>query len=271
MLFWLRDYGGWAAGGPIQRNPDICNEIVILAYTNRISAMDIYLHLPASAIRILYLAVLVANLLFIVMTTAADLGMKPIHPEIARQFDLKNEGVLAAWHSSTLLLLNCIACLAFACRRQIRRPWRAAWLVVALGFLGLSADETAQIHEKMGTKIDTLGYGAGYVPESNLSFNWLTPAIPMGAALGAGLWVFSRRWTEEFPRSRMLALAGMACWSGVLAAEFVESQLVRYGMSRSVQGAVEEGLELAGSTLFLMALLEALRRCGMIRTQDEIE
>ena len=66
-------------------------------------------------------------------------------------------------------------------------------------------------------------------------------------------------WLRQHRRSRRLALAGLACWMGVIVAEFVQAQLRRLSMQRSVQGVIEEGLEVTGSTLFLIAFLEFLR------------
>jgi len=221
--------------------------------------MDIHLRVTAGGISVLYLLVIVADLLLIGFTAASDMGREVIHPAIARHFDLKQEGVLAVWYSSALLLLNCMACLFVAFRQGLGRWHRAAWLTVAMGFLALSADETAQVHEMVGKRMGARGLGMAYVPESNPVFNWLAPAIPLGVLFGAALLAASRSWSRAIPRGRRLAVAGLACWVGVLAMEFVESQMVRYGMERALQGALEEGLELAGATLFLVALVESLK------------
>ena len=54
--------------------------------------------------------------------------------------------------------------------------------------------------------------------------------------------------------------ARLACWIGVLGAEFLEAQLVRWSVQRSLHGALEEGLELTGAVLFLVGFVETLRR-----------
>jgi hypothetical protein len=225
--------------------------------------MDIHVHLSATAIRWLYMTVVMADLLFILMTAAAGLDVSIIPDALLLQCDLRREGVLGAWYSSVLLLLNSMACMFVMYRRQ-ERSWRGTWLVVALGLLMLSADETAELHERLGVKIDHLGFGAGYVPSKAPVFNWLMPAIPVAAVFGWALVVASRFWAETHPRSRRLALAGLACWGGVLVAEFAESQMVRHGMRRSLQAMTEEGLELVGSTLFLIAFLEYLRASARV-------
>lgn len=225
--------------------------------------MGIHVRVTARGIRALYQLVIAADLLLIAFTAAADVGAVVVHPAVDRHFDLTNEGVLAVWYSSSLLLLNCMAGLLVAFRTECGGWHRAAWLMVATGFFALSADETAQLHEMVGNQLAARGLGASYAPESNPGFNWLIPAIPVGLVFGAALVWASREWYAVAPRSRMLAVTGLACWVGVLVAEFVQSQLVWYGITRSLEGAVEEGLELAGATLFLMALVESLKGVGV--------
>jgi hypothetical protein len=70
--------------------------------------------------------------------------------------------------------------------------------------------------------------------------------------------VAARSWLVLFPRSQILALAGVACWVGVICAEFAEAQILRWYGKRSIQGVIEEGLEVVGTTLFLMSFLEFL-------------
>lgn len=220
--------------------------------------MDLQVRLSSRAIHWLYAIVVAADLLCIALTAMSDLGWSFIPAALVTQGDLKEEGVLAVWYSSALLLLNGLACLCVAFRGPARR-WRLLWLVVASGFLAVSADETAQIHERVGKRIGRAGLSAAYVPANEPVYNWLMPAIPLAALFTGTLLGASRSWKRDASRSRSLALGGMACWVGVLAAELAESQMVRVGMARGLQGAAEEGLELAGSTLFLMAFLESLR------------
>lgn len=227
-----------------------------------IRSMDIHLHVTAGAARTAYWLVVAADLVFILGTAASDLGYSVLHPEIAHQLDLKTEGVLAVWYSSSLLLLNCMGCLFTAFRGPLSRMERGAWLVVAAALGALSADETAMLHERVGEHMAGHGLKMALFPEAYPLFNWLVPAAPLAMLFLVAMFRGLRGWVVEHPRGRRLAVAGMACWVGVLVAEVVESQMRRYGMERSLQGALEEGLELAGSTLLLMALLESLKGRG---------
>ena len=58
------------------------------------------------------------------------------------------------------------------------------------------------------------------------------------------------------PRSHRLALAALACWLGVLTAKLVEAQMMRLNIHRSIEGTLEEGLEIAGPSLSLIAFCE---------------
>src|SRR5690606_9942573 len=67
-------------------------------------------------------------------------------------------------------------------------------------------------------------------------------------------------------RTRTLALAGVACWAGTIAAEFVESIQWRNGWTRGLQVPIEEGLEVIGATFFFIAFVESLRQVLGIAT-----
>ncbi|MBN8732742.1 MAG: hypothetical protein J0L64_19545, partial [Acidobacteria bacterium] len=170
------------------------------------------MRVTAGGIRALYLLVIAADLLLIAFTAAADVGVVVVNPAVDRHFDLTNEGVLAVWYSSALLLLTCMSGLFVAFRPGCGGWHRAAWLTVAVGFFALSADETAQLHEMVGHQMAARGAGASYAPASNPGFNWLMPAIPVGLVFGAALVWATREWHEAAPRSRMLAVTGLACW-----------------------------------------------------------
>lgn len=224
--------------------------------------MPVHVHIASRAIRWLYAIVIAGDLMFIALTAASDLELSWVPAILMNQGDLKEEGVLGVWYSSTLLFLNWVACMLVAFRGRRSRRGRAAWLVVALGFLVLSADETAQFHERLGKRMGQAGMRAAYVPPTDPAFIWLVPAAPAAAVFVAALLVASRVWNRDYLRSRNLAMAGVVCWVAVLVAEFGESQLILAGMKRSLQGAIEEGLELAGSTLFLIGFIEYLRSPG---------
>ena len=80
----------------------------------------------------------------------------PLHHSLERFVNLNKEGNLPSWFASTQLTLVGLVYAAFALRefRKGLRPWVLPLLAVV--FVGLSLDETAQIHERIGTISDAL-------------------------------------------------------------------------------------------------------------------
>ena len=65
----------------------------------------------------------------------------------------------------------------------------------------------------------------------------------------------------------MIVIA-IACWLGVFVAEAGEAWLLAQGWNRGLQGTLEEGLEIIGSTLFLIALIELFPYASATRTRS---
>jgi hypothetical protein len=77
-------------------------------------------------------------------------GLSPIIGSFARQLDLAREGNFATWISSAMLLFNAMHAYALV-RRYGMANLRIAgtYGLLAMGFLFLSVDDFAQIHERM--------------------------------------------------------------------------------------------------------------------------
>jgi hypothetical protein len=211
--------------------------------------------------------IFLAHAVFIVVTAASDLGFSFTQHRLVLQFDLKLEGNIAAWYSSTLLLLTGLAALAISADAQSQAAgpswhFRAVWIAAALFFIGLSVDETAQIHEWVG---DVFTQHVGNIPGltggTGGVFAWLVALSPLIVAFFAVIKV-ATRWLRVYHRSRSFALGGVTCWIGVLMAEYVESQLHRMNIERSIQGVAEEGMEIVGTALFLVSFLESFGTSG---------
>jgi hypothetical protein len=162
-----------------------------------------------------------------------------------------------------LLLLAGLSALAIAANPPVqttrRAQYRWVWTLAALFFLGLSLDETAQFHEMAGNIFTRrIGDVPGLTRGAGPAFAWIVALAPLILCFILVIRT-AADWLRQHRRSRRLALAGLACWIGVIVAEFVQAQLRRLSMQRSVQGVIEEGLEVTGSTLFLIAFLEFLR------------
>lgn len=232
-------------------------------------ARGITLHITDTALRRFFAALFVLNALFIGVTALADLQFPLALNSLAQQLDLKQEVNLAVWYSSLLLLLAGIGAWAVsqvALERSGR--WMAGlWKLAALVFFWISMDETAQIHEKAGVWFTV---HLGRLPDLTQGgygvFAWLLIALPFALVFIVCILRVARWSVALHARSQTLMWAATACWIVVLGAEFVQAQLVRWSLDRGLQGAVEEGLEIMGSTLFLLAFAGLLRAAGRPRS-----
>lgn len=215
---------------------------------------------PEAGMRGFYAVLATVAGLLIGATALSDLQAPIVANPVGRQLDLKLEANAAVWFSSLVLAMAAAtsAAIGFGCAPTVVS--RRLWLLIAVFFLGISIDETAQLHERMGTQFTTRFGTVSWLTEGTLpAFAWLLVLAPLILVFIACVIAALRTWPSLDRRSRRLVIAGLGCWIGVLAAESVQAQLMRWSLERSLQGVVEEGLELAGALLFLAAFIEVLR------------
>ena len=215
---------------------------------------------------------------------ALDLAVIVLHLACGR-YDLVNldkEANLPTWYSSAkLLALGALAWwFAVAADGPRRAERRACWYVAAAGFLLLSMDQTAQVHERagralMGTAIGDgirgLALGGDALKDA---YGWVVLALPL---MLAALYFAVSFFREEFRHDgRTLAwlLAGLALLACSPALEtfvyhlppvdeWTASVLALY---ERVSG-VEQMIEVIGCSCLLFGLLRHLRhmRSGLGR------
>ncbi len=216
---------------------------------------------PEQTVRRLYLAVFAMDALVILVTALSDVGASIARFGVVLWFDLKLEGNIAVWYSSALLLMTAFAALAVAANPPSRllHPYRhrAVWALAAAFFAGLSVDETAQLHETVGRIfVNRIGHIEWLTGGNKPTFAWVLVFLP-----AIMLFVFvirtAARSLQGYRRSRNLTLAGVGAWMGVIAAEFL-SHTREVFTERSIQGVIEEGLEILGATFFFVAFVEYL-------------
>lgn len=232
--------------------------------------MDLEVRLSPARITAFYAVLAAVDAALVGATLLSDLQHDLARGGLARQLDLKLEGNVAVWWSSAQLLLVGLAALGVArAARDARLPPapRALWVLAGLSFLALSADETAQLHERVGIRFQAwFGDVPGLTDGGWPAFAWLVALLPLIIAFVMSMATIVKSTWRWHARAARLLMAGTACWLGVLAAEFVQAQLVRAGLPRAFQGVVEEGLEVVGASLFLVGLIELLRAASAART-----
>ena len=177
---------------------------------------------------------------------------------LLNQFHLGSENVLAAWYSSTLMLLTAVAAAAcFVVDRQTvaRHKWIGwGWLLLALIFLILSADEVGSIHERLSMipALDVLG-----LESKGFALAWPIAAVVLFMLL------FTAVRLKRFPKSIYWMLLGVVLlginpllekfeWSMAEDQGWVAHDLMYHG---------EEAAELYGVLAFLAAMCTYLFGC----------
>ncbi len=176
---------------------------------------------------------------------------------LIRDFDLDEEANVPTWFESiTLVLAAGLLEVAARVRRSVRDGRWTCWRVLSSGFLFLSLDEIASIHERFRLPIEMLRN----VPAFR-AFSWVVP----GAVLVALLFAFFRPWLRTLPeRTRNgLLLAGTVYVAGAVGFEALGGiAAMTVGMDSWTYVAtdtLEETLEMTGTLLLIVTMLEYLR------------
>ena len=202
-----------------------------------------------------------------IVLLAADLVIVALHVATGWPvFDLDSEGNLPTWYSSTKLVAFAVLATAiYGAEAKRSLPW----LLVALLFLALSADETASMHERAARWImrefefgldlrETLLSG-----ESSMdALAWPAIFAPLIAGLLGLLALFFGRRLRPVPGALALAFAGIGAYAAAIGleasvyvlpsmAEWNEGETARYQWMT----AVEEAFEFVGTTALFAALV----------------
>ncbi|TFD68057.1 hypothetical protein [Cryobacterium ruanii] len=164
------------------------------------------------------------------------------------------EANLWAWASGLLLasIALCLAAVGFAARNE--GEISAPYFVLAVVAVELSADEIAQLHEKL----------ARFDLGNRFTFAWLTVGVPLAVLVGLiVLWIARR--LERRLRLRLI-FAGAIYLFGAVGFEAIGGMVVggrlddlsRASWPYHLLVGIEEGLEVTGALLALAAVLSAL-------------
>jgi hypothetical protein len=172
------------------------------------------------------------------------------------QFAPDEEGNLATWYASTLLL-TCAALFGAVAWRAAGQRYRRHWAGLAVLLAFMSADESAQMHEMLIAPIRAVWNTGGV-----FHFAWVIPGIAFVACVALACAGFLR---DLPPRTRRLFLAAAAVYlGGALGVEMIDGYYAsRWGAATFQYGlltSLEEGLELAGAVLLAYALADHLHR-----------
>jgi hypothetical protein len=162
---------------------------------------------------------------------------------------LSEEANLPTWYSSILLFACAVALASIASTvRGERGRFATHWAVLAAIFLYMSLDETAQLHERLNSLWSF--HGVFY-------FSWIIPAAVIVLVIGLAYLPFVLNLPPP-TRIRFIA-AGIIYVGGALIMEMpLGVWATRHGednLGYVVIDAVEETMEMAGASFFLLAVL----------------
>jgi hypothetical protein len=221
-------------------------------------------------IKFLYLVVIVLDLILLFMNT--PWMSLPLAPEgqpakltsvfdfVKYQLDLKLEQNVATWYSSVILLaagtMALLNCWSVPALRKLRWLHRAGWACMVFVLIGLSADETATIHESLARLFNAMNEGNGHAQYRVGAGDWIPILLPLMIVVAAGMLAFFLYQFRSNKTVLLLALGGTVFWICALFAESIEAGLTRLVMARVTEGFIEEGCEVVGTTCLLVAFTE---------------
>ena len=146
---------------------------------------------------------------------------------IRRFFNMTREDSLASFFSVTqaiLLALTLWLIVVVVRNRAATRSRVAGWLLLAVFFSYLAADDGSMFHERMGTAFEDLFEGEGWtgsLVERFPSYAWQILFMPLFGLIGFVLLWFL--WVElGNRRSKIVVVAALACLSIAVLLDFLE-------------------------------------------------
>jgi len=219
---------------------------------------------------ILVTALLVVDAVLVVAYLADATAGRPWR-SLTRFLDLDAEDNLPTWYSSMQWML-CGAIFAVFAWRNARWTVRSSWSLwlLPLLFAGLSLDEVAQVHEWLGRRTDVLlKGGTRYTSAFPVSGIWMfvigVPFIVVLAVIVNGV----RPYFAGALRALWLTCLGMAVMlAGAIGVETLSNFVVAGSVWATIEVAVEECLEMVGSTIVAWGGIELLAVHGFSLQMD---
>ena len=177
-----------------------------------------------------------------------------------QEFSLDKEANVPSWFSSALLLTAAAALALVALDALARNArWGRHWAGLSVVYVVLSLDETAEIHERIGSWLR-----AHLKLHGPLHYAGVIPALALALFVG----ITYIRFLGALPRPTMLGmlLAAAIYITGAAGVEAASGWWAEAHGSRSTAlllvSTVEENLEMIGTLLFILVVLAYFARLG---------
>ncbi len=179
--------------------------------------------------------------------------------QIERLFALGEEANIPTWFSSTLWAINALA--AYRCSKLIQtKNIKFLWILIALGFLAFSIDETAMIHEnvfEVMSRVLPHGFRAGLLARFKAT-NWPIFASPFLVLTLAWLVITFRRLLKgSHTAAKFLFLGFSTVVLGGYGLEMITNFLNHDELQWvwDIENVFEESMEMIGAIVILSGLL----------------
>jgi len=225
--------------------------------------MDNY-NLPARDAKRILIVLVILELFFVAAYGFTTFFHTPI-VAVKSLFDLDAEGSLPAWFSSTQLFL---IGLAFLIKGYLidkhHSPSPYFFFIVALGFIFLSADEAAAIHEKTTATFKHIQDIPRFRGNHGIWIFVYLPVVLLLLAVHVKYVIAMWKYYREETIILSIGMTALVC-GGVLL-EIISYQFLRTGLTPvgySIEVMAEEFLEMFGATVVLYgAILILLKKAN---------
>jgi len=203
------------------------------------SATSYQLQINTKAYGIVLLAIAISLLAIHVGLYSYNYQVSELEWLLLQLFDLDEENNLPTWFSSFLLLNNAFFLALMA--RSERAKDKLYWRLMSVGFLLLSIDEVAGLHESFNSSIE---------------MNWAIPGAILVIIIAVAFIPFLLRLRRGL--AGLFILSGVVFVSGAIIVELLSEDMDSDSLGYMLAVALEEGLEMLGAWLFLRTLLKEM-------------
>lgn len=165
-------------------------------------------------------------------------------------FDVDEEDSFPTWYSAFALLLTA-AVLGVNARRLKGTAHRWHWLGLAVGFVLLSIDEIAGVHETIN---------------SLTKESWAVPGMILVALIAGAYLPFLARLDRR--TAIQFVIGGAVFVGGAIGVEYYTEPYLKNDelntLAYNLWTALEEGMEMSGVLIFLQALLRSMKADGRV-------
>ena len=239
--------------------------------------MRLIVHLVFPLRKVILTLVAIA-MFFLILDSAAYFFSCLFAEDFIELVDITLEGNLPTWFSSTQLLFAGLCAYFIAKQRSVENKKHKAnsWFVIAGFFAYMGIDDASQLHERVATiTADVfLDSNAGFflidVVKDFPSYYWLVIVLPIFAALGLFMLFFLLKEFETKEVMRLfligigfyVAAVGLDYFDGIESYydSIVEDTLLTFGDARHISRAIEEFIEMVGTTFIVVAFLQHWQR-----------